>query len=169
MSKMKPAFQPTFAWLCQDPVRLLGFGFGTGLAPRAPGTVGTLPAVFIAGLLLGMGMSKMWLGLLCIPLFFIGIYICHATERALGVHDYGGIVWDEIVAMLLILACIPQGLGWWVSAFCVFRVFDAVKPPPIRWFDRQVSGGFGVMLDDLIAALMSIAVLWLGAWVFDVV
>ncbi|XXQ68111.1 phosphatidylglycerophosphatase A [Neisseriaceae bacterium B1] len=169
MSKTPPAFRPTFAWLCQDPIRLLGFGFGTGLAPKAPGTVGTLPALFISGLLLGMGMSKLVLGLLCIPLFFIGIYICNATEHALGVHDYGGIVWDEIVAMMLILACIPQGLFWWVNAFCVFRFFDAVKPPPIRWFDRQVSGGLGVMLDDVIAALMSVAVLWLGAWVLGVV
>lgn len=169
MSKTPPAVRPTFAWLCQDPIRLLGFGFGTGLAPKAPGTFGTLPALFIAGLLLGMGMSKLVLGLLCILLFFIGIYICNATERALGVHDYGGIVWDEIVAMMLVLACIPQGLGWWCAAFCVFRFFDAVKPPPIRWFDRQVSGGLGVMLDDVIAAVMSIGLLWLGAWLFNVV
>lgn len=109
-------------------------------------------------------MSKLTLGLLCIPLFFLGIWICNVTERALGVHDYGGIVWDEIVAMLLVLACIPQGLGWWTTAFIVFRFFDAVKPPPIRWFDRQVSGGLGIMLDDIIAAVMSIMVLRLLVW-----
>ena len=145
-------------------MRLLGHGFGTGLAPKAPGTVGTLPAVFIAGLLLGCGMSKLTLGLLCIALFFIGIWICNVTERALGVHDYGGIVWDEIVAMMLIYACVPQGLGWWTIAFAVFRFFDAVKPPPIKWFDQRVRGGLGVMLDDLIAAVLSIAVVWLLVW-----
>lgn len=164
MAKTAPAFRPTWTWLMQDPIRLLGFGFGTGLSPKAPGTIGTLPAIPIAGLLLGMGMSKLALGLLCIPLFLLGIWICNMTERALGVHDYGGIVWDEIVAMLLVLACIPQGLGWWTMAFIVFRFFDAVKPPPIRWFDRQVSGGLGVMLDDIIAAVMSIVVLRLLVW-----
>ena len=77
----------------------------------------------------------------------------------MGVHDYGGIVWDEIVAMLLILAFVPQTVLWWLMAFLVFRFFDAVKPPPIKWFDQKVSGGFGVMLDDIIAAIMSIMVL----------
>lgn len=161
MAKRSPSFRPTWRWLCQDPIRLIGFGFGTGLSPKAPGTVGTLPALLIAGLLLGLGMSKLVLGILCIILFVLGIWICNATERALGVHDYGGIVWDEIVAMMFILACIPQGLIWWSMAFIVFRFFDAVKPPPIRWVDSKVSGGLGVMLDDLIAALMSIAVLYL--------
>ena len=88
------------------------------------------------------------------------VFYCNVTERALGVHDYGGIVWDEIVAMMLIYACVPQGLGWWTIAFAVFRFFDAVKPPPIKWFDQRVSGGLGVMLDDLIAAVFSIAVVW---------
>ena len=121
MAKQKPAFAVTWAWLWQRPVCFVGFGFGTGLAPKAPGTVGTLPAVLIAGLLLGCGMSKLMLGWLCVALFFIGIWICDATERALGVHDYGGIVWDEIVAMMLIYACVPQGLGWWAVSFAVFR------------------------------------------------
>ena len=165
-AKKQPAFTPTFPWLWQSPVRLLGFGFGTGLAPKAPGTFGTLPAVFIAGLLLGSGMSRLALALWCIPLFFIGIWICSRTERDLGVHDYGGIVWDEIVAMLFVLACVPQGLGSWTLAFALFRLFDAVKPPPIRWFDRQVSGGFGVMLDDAIAAAFSIAAYYLLTWIF---
>ena len=165
-AKKQPAFTPTFPSLWQSPVRLLGFGFGTGLAPKAPGTFGTLPAVFIAGLLLGSGMSRLALALWCIPLFFIGIWICNRTERDLGVHDYGGIVWDEIVAMLFVLACVPQGLGSWALAFALFRLFDAVKPPPIRWFDRQVSGGFGVMLDDAIAAVFSIATYYLLIWIF---
>lgn len=163
--KIPPTFQPTWAWVWQRPVRFLGFGFGTGLATKAPGTVGTIPAIFIAGLLLGSGMSKLALGLLCIPLFFIGIWICNQTEHDLGVHDYGGIVWDEIVAMMLVLACVPQGLGWWLLAFAVFRFFDAVKPPPIRWLDERVKGGMGVMLDDVIAAIFSIIVVQLCVWI----
>ncbi len=166
MTKQAPAFKPTFSWLLQHPIRFLGFGFGTGLAPKAPGTFGTLPGVLLAGLLLGSGMSKIGLAVLCVILFFIGIPICNRTERDLGVHDYGGIVWDEIVAMMLVLACVPQGLGVWLAAFSAFRFFDAVKPPPIKWFDNKVSGGFGVMLDDVIAAVFSIilihALLWTG-------
>ena len=164
MAKQKPAFTPTFMWLWQRPVCFFGFGFGTGLAPKAPGTFGTLPAIFIAGLLLGCGMSKLMLGMLCIPLFLVGIWICNETERALGVHDYGGIVWDEIVAMILVLACVPQGLGYWTMAFIAFRFFDAVKPPPIKWFDQRVSGGLGVMLDDIIAAVFAMAVVHIIIW-----
>lgn len=159
MSKQKPAFKPTFSWLLKNPVRLLGFGFGTGLAPKAPGTFGTLPALPLAWLLLFLGIGKLGLILLSIVLFLIGIWICNVTEHDLGVHDYGGIVWDEIVAMLLILAFVPQTVFWWLMAFLLFRFFDAVKPPPIKWFDQKVSGGFGVMLDDIIAAIMSVVVL----------
>ena len=91
MAKQKPAFAVTWTWLWQRPVCFVGFGFGTGLAPKAPGTVGTLPAVLIAGLLLGCGMSKLALGLLCILLFFIGIWICNVTERALGCMIMAGL------------------------------------------------------------------------------
>lgn len=159
MSKQKPAFKPTFKWLLQNPIRFLGFGFGSGLAPKAPGTFGTLPALPLAWILLFLNSGKIGLIILSVVLFFIGIWICNVTERDLGVHDYGGIVWDEIVAMLLILAFVPQTVLWWLMAFLVFRFFDAVKPPPIKWFDQKVSGGFGVMLDDIIAAIMSIMVL----------
>lgn len=159
MSKQKPAFKPTLKWLLQNPIRFLGFGFGSGLAPKAPGTFGTLPALPLAWILLFLGSGKIGLIILSVVLFFIGIWICNVTECDLGVHDYGGIVWDEIVAMLLILAFVPQTVLWWLMAFLVFRFFDAVKPPPIKWFDQKVSGGFGVMLDDIIAAIMSIMVL----------
>lgn len=157
--KQKPVFQPTFSWLLQNPVCFLGFGFGSGLAPKAPGTFGTLPALPLAALWLALGGSHWGLLLLCIPLFIVGVWICNHTERALGVHDYGGIVWDEIVAMLAVLAFVPVSWMWWLAAFAVFRFFDAVKPPPIKWFDERVSGGFGVMLDDIIAAVMSVIVL----------
>lgn len=164
MAKQKPAFAPTWAWLLRRPVCWLGFGFGTGLAPVAPGTFGTLPALPLAALWFACGGSAWGLALLCVPLFALGVWICRETERALGVHDYGGIVWDEIVAMLLVLACVPYAWQWWLAAFAAFRFFDAVKPPPIKWFDRRVDGGLGVMLDDVIAALFSIALVQLGVW-----
>ena len=164
MAKPVPAFPITWQWLVKRPVCFIGFGFGTGLAPKAPGTFGTLPALFIAGLLLGCGLGKFGLAVLSVILFFIGIWICDVTERSIGVHDYGGIVWDEIAAMMLVLACVPQGLGWWLAAFAAFRFFDAVKPPPIRWFDQKVRGGFGVMLDDFIAALFATAAVHFLGW-----
>lgn len=167
MPKQKPAFRPTLRWLLQRPLCFLGFGFGSGLAPVAPGTFGTLPALPLAAALAAIGIDGWWLAALCVPLFLFGIRICNATEAALGVHDYGGIVWDEIVAMLLVLAFVPPHWGWWLAAFAVFRFFDAVKPPPVRWFDRRVGGGLGIMLDDLVAALLSVAVLQAAAYLLQ--
>lgn len=154
---------PSFSLLLRDPVCLLAFGFGSGLAPKAPGTFGTLPAFPVAWLLAACGIEGGTLALMCIPLFLAGIFICSHAERVLGVSDYGGIVWDEIVAMLLVLAFTPDGWAWQVAAFAAFRLFDAVKPWPIKWFDRRVHGGFGIMLDDLIAALFALAVLHAAA------
>ena len=164
LAKPQPAQRPTWRWLLQRPWCFLGFGFGSGLAPVAPGTFGTLPALPIAALLAAAGISGWWLALLCVPLFVIGIHICNATEAALGVHDYGGIVWDEIVAMLLVLAVAPMTLAGWVMGFVLFRFFDILKPWPIRWFDQRVEGGLGVMLDDLWAAGFAIVGLWFFAW-----
>lgn len=159
MPKAAPAFRPTFRWLLRRPVCLLGFGFGSGLAPVAPGTFGTLPALPMAAGLMLLGIEGWTLAAVALLLFAAGIPICRHTEAALGVHDYGGIVWDEIAAMLLVLAFTPPHWAWWLAAFALFRFFDAVKPPPIRWFDRRVGGGFGVMLDDFIAALLTLAIL----------
>lgn len=156
--------KPTLLWLLRRPVCLLGFGFGTGLAPKAPGTFGTLPALPITAALFAAGLGAWQIVFLCIILFFIGIYICGATEKALGVADYGGIVWDEIVAMMLVLAFVPQTFAWWLAAFVVFRLFDALKPWPIKWFDARLHGGFGIMWDDILAALFSLLVLKL--WQF---
>ena len=154
-------FKPTFSWLLSRPVCLLGFGFGTGLAPKAPGTFGTLLALPLTGLCFLLGISGVWLVLLCLLLFVAGIKICEITERELGIQDYGGIVWDEIVAMMLVLALIPATVFWWLAAFVLFRLFDALKPWPIRWFDARVHGGFGIMLDDAIAAGFTLAVIYL--------
>ena len=97
----------------------------------------------------------------------VGIGICHETELALGrVHDYSGIVWDEIVAMLFVFSLIPQGFFWWIIGFAAFRFFDIVKPQPISWADSKVNGGLGVMLDDVIAAVYAVLVVGILALIF---
>lgn len=159
-------FKPTFAWLKSRPLCLLGFGLGSGLAPVAPGTFGTLPALPIAFVLHLAGITGWWLATLCLVLFVWGIWICGHTERALGIQDYSGIVWDEIVAMLLVLAFVPFYWAWWLAAFAVFRLFDALKPWPVRWLDARVHGGLGIMLDDAVAAVFTLLVLKLAAWWF---
>lgn len=158
-------FKPTFSWLKQKPICFLAFGFGSGLAPFAPGTFGTLAALPIAFVSALFGLSGWWLALVCTGLFVWGIRICSHAEKALGIQDYGGIVWDEIVAMLFILAFVPFKWYWWLAAFVVFRLFDALKPWPIKWFDARLQGGLGIMLDDIIAAFMTLMVLNIAAWI----
>jgi len=156
--KQAPAFRPDWAFLRRHPAHWLAFGFGSGLASKAPGTWGTLVAYPIFFLLHVLGVGALAISLLCLPLFALGVWVCQLTGDALGVHDYGGIVWDEVVAMLLVLAWAPAGWSGWLLAFVLFRLFDIIKPWPIGWFDRRVHGGFGVMLDDIIAALFALAV-----------
>ncbi len=132
-------------------------GFGAGLMPSAPGTFGTLVAFPIYFLLADLPAFMYWgvIGLMALS----GVWICDRTGRALGVPDHSGIVWDEIVAMLLVLAFAPATPLGFLLAFLLFRLFDIWKPFPIRWLDRQVHGGLGVMLDDLVAALYAILIL----------
>lgn len=151
--------RPDFAWIRQKPARFLAFGFGSGLAPKAPGTFGTLAALPLAFLLHAVGIDGGLLVLLSAALFFWGIGICGSTEKELGKEDFGGIVWDEITAMLLITAFIPFQWSWWLAAFALFRLLDAAKPMPIKWFDQKFSGGLGIMIDDLIAALITIVLM----------
>lgn len=133
-----------------SPVGFLAFGFGSGLSPVAPGTVGTLVAVPVALLLHQLPLAAR-LALLAV-LFVAGIRICTLTSRRLGQHDPGGIVWDEIVAFCLVVAWLPPHWGWWGAAFVLFRVFDILKPWPIRYLEKAVGGGLGIMLDDIVAA-----------------
>lgn len=148
-----------------DPGHLLAVGFGTGLSPKAPGTAGTVAAIPIylvaSALPLGAYLA------LCGLLFALGVWICGRTARALGVHDHPGIVFDEIVGYLITMAAVPVGSGWIVAGFVLFRFFDIVKPWPIRVLDRRVHGGFGIMLDDLVAGLMALALLHLGNTAWD--
>jgi phosphatidylglycerophosphatase A len=132
------------------PAHAIAFGFGAGLAPRAPGTFGTL-----LGWGLGLALGALHPGAL-LPAaaiaFAIGVWACGVTGRDLGIADHGGMVWDEVAAFLLVLAVLPGDLTWQAAAFLLFRVFDIAKPPPIRHFERRYGGGFGVMFDDLLAA-----------------
>jgi phosphatidylglycerophosphatase A len=143
--------KPSWKFLLSHPAHLLSFGFGSGLARKAPGTFGTLVA-FPMYWFLAPRFSPLMFILLLIWAFVIGIWVCDKTGKALGVHDYGGIVWDEIVAFMLVLFFTPPGWHWALLSFVLFRFFDIFKPPPIRYFDTHWHGGLGVMFDDLLAA-----------------
>lgn len=143
--------QPSWRFLFRHPAHFVAFGFGSGLFPGSPGTVGTLVAFPLYWYLAPRLTDAMFIALL-VCLFAFGVWVCGKTGRTLGVADYGGIVWDEIVAFLLVLFFTPDGFFWSLLAFSLFRFFDIVKPPPIRHFDRNWHGGLGVMFDDILAA-----------------
>ncbi len=151
--------RPDPAFLLRHPAHLIAFGFGAGLAPKAPGTAGT-----VLGLPLFWGIAALARDLparlaLLAAAFLLGVWACARAGRALGVADHGGIVWDEIVAYALVLLFTPPGWLWIALAFALFRLFDILKPWPIRFFDTRLKNGFGVMFDDLLAAVYAIAVL----------
>ena len=150
--------RPTARFLIAHPAHFIALGFGTGLAPVAPGTVGTLLAFPIYWLLFPW-LDAPWMFGMITALFVLGVWACGRTGTAMGIADHSGMVWDEVVAMLLILMIVPAGVGWWTAAFFAFRFFDVVKPPPIRYFDRTVKGGFGVMFDDILAAFYTVILL----------
>jgi phosphatidylglycerophosphatase A len=143
-------FRPTPAFAYGHPARVIAFGFGAGLARVAPGTCGTLLA-WPLGWMLAPAHPAIVLPLIAL-LFLLGVWACGVTVAHLGIQDHGSIVWDEIVAFLLVTVLLPRELGWQVAGFLVFRAFDIGKPPPIRWIERRYHGGFGVMFDDLVAA-----------------
>lgn len=151
--------RPDVRFLLRHPAHFLALGFGSGLITPAPGTWGSIAALPLAAGLHLAGVQGVMLAWLALPLFVLGVWVCDVTGRALGVADSGHIVWDEIVAMLLVLAAVPATPVAWLAALLAFRVFDIVKPWPIRWLDARVHGGFGVMLDDVVAALFAVIVL----------
>ena len=145
-----------------DPVHFLAFGFGTGLAPFAPGTFGSIPGLILFWLTLDFGLHVQ-LGI-AVAMALIGIWICGESARRIGVHDHGGIVWDEIVGMYVTLFLAPVSVVGFVLAFVLFRVMDIVKPWPIRDLDHSMRGGLGIMLDDLLAAVYAALLLALYGW-----
>jgi len=150
-------FRPRPGFVLAHPAHAIAFGFGAGLAPFAPGTAGTALGWAI-GWGLGVFHPAVMLGT-ALLFFVIGLWACEVTGRNLGIADHGGMVWDEVVAFLLVLAIVPGELAWQAAAFVAFRFFDIAKPPPIRHFERRYGGGFGVMFDDLVAAAYTLLLL----------
>jgi phosphatidylglycerophosphatase A len=157
MSDAAP-IRPDWAFMRGRLSRVLALGFGSGLSPIAPGTVGTLWA-WIVFQPLASWLSPPALLALCAVGFVVGIWACGRTAEALGVADHGAIVWDEVIAFWLVLTLAPGGFVAQLMAFALFRLFDIVKPPPIRYFDATIKNGFGVMFDDLLAAFYALLVI----------
>lgn len=163
---------PNFFELCKQPQQLLALGFGSGLAPKAPGTFGTLAAIPLY--LLFSHFPFLIHAIIVLVTFFVGIYLCQYTADALGVHDHPAIVWDEFVGFWLTMSFLPLfkiALTWQLllAGFVLFRFFDIVKPWPIRIVDRKVHGGFGIMFDDILAGIYAgfvilVLVRFLPAW-----
>ena len=149
--------RPSAAFAFRHPAHVIALGFGAGLFPWAPGTAGTLVAIPLWWLVAGL--EPLLLFTLIAWLYGIGVWACGVTGRNLGVADHGAMCWDEVVAFLLVLSLIPADPWWQAAAFLLFRVFDVVKPPPIRQLEMRFKGGFGVMFDDLLAAGYTLLVL----------
>lgn len=137
----------------KNPVHFLALGFGSGLAAKAPGTFGTLAAVPLYLLMAPLPLTW-YIGLTLLSVF-AGFYICGKAAQDMGVHDHGAIVWDEVVGLLITMIAAPAGWGWLLVGFGLFRFFDIIKPWPIRWLDAKVHGGFGIMIDDVLAGVFS--------------
>ena len=150
--------RPSWRLVLRHPAHLLAFGFGLGLVPVAPGTAGTLLAFPIYWALAPSVGPFVFFGVIA-AFFVIGLWACEHTGRAIGKADHGGIVWDEVVAFLLVLFFTPAQPLWQALAFVLFRLFDILKPPPIAYCDRTLTGGFGVMFDDVLAAFYTLIVL----------
>ena len=136
-----------------SPVLFFAFGFGAGLAPKAPGTVGTLVAVPIYLLLVH---TNWWIySAVVLVSFGLGIWICGKSSEELGIHDHGGVVWDEMVGYWITMFLAPTGWVWILLGFGIFRALDILKPWPIRVVDKHIHGGIGIMLDDVLAGIMA--------------
>lgn len=166
---MNAIARPTASFMLRHPAHWLALGFGSGLSPKAPGTVGTLWS-WLSFLVLSQWLSQAQWGLVIIGSLLIGIWACTVTARHMGSADPGAIVWDEVVAFWIVLWLLTPA-AWWVqlTAFALFRYFDAAKPGPVGWADRrykmrpgQAIGwrqGFGILFDDLVAALCTLLVI----------
>ena len=150
--------RPTLRFLLSHPAHFIALGFGAGLAPVAPGTFGTLVAIPMAIALRAYLPDALFLAAVVVFLA-LGVWAAAVTGRDLGVPDHGAIVWDEVVAFLLVLYFVGDDAVGVAFAFLLFRAFDIVKPPPIRQLDAVMKNGAGVMLDDLLAAGYTLLVL----------
>ncbi len=146
-----------------SPVQFLAFGFGSGLMPKGPGTAGTLMAVPLFLLMADWGLPLYTTVVFVTAI--LGVWICGVASRQLGVHDHGGIVWDEFVGYWITMWAVPVSWLWIIAGFVVFRVFDILKPWPISVLDKKVGGGFGIMIDDVVAGIMACITLHLAMWI----
>lgn len=148
---------PSFKQVFTNSNHFFAFGFGSGLARRAPGTFGTLAAIPVYWLIqdLAWPIYGTWL----LVTFALGVYWCDRSSKQLGVHDHGGIVWDEFVGYWVTMFLAPKGWGWILLGFVLFRFFDIIKPWPINWLDRKVHGGLGIMIDDVLAGIYAFILL----------
>lgn len=138
----------------KDPANFLAFGLGSGCSPKAPGTAGTVIAVL---LYLPLQYLPLWLYLgFIVVTFILGVWLCEHASKSLGVHDHGGIVWDEFVGYWITMIAAPAGWLWILLGFVLFRLFDIWKPWPIKLADKKVGGGFGVMFDDVLAGIYAL-------------
>ena len=158
--KLKRNRLPAGYW--KNPVHLVACGFGTGASPYAPGTAGTLVGIVFFVAMHGLGLP-LYLVLLLL-LFLGGIWFCERTAKDFGVHDHSGIVWDEVVGYLVGMIAMPLHWFWIIAGFFVFRFYDVFKPFPIRRVDLKVKGGFGIMFDDVLAGIYTLATLHAGYW-----
>lgn len=149
----------------QDPVYFIAFGFGSGLMPKAPGTWGTLAAIPLY-LLIAYFHWSVYLSITLLA-FILGVWVSDKVTKDLGIHDYKGIVWDEVVGYLLTMFLVPKGFVWMLWGFILFRIFDIWKPYPISYVDRKIHGGFGIMLDDVLAAIPAALFLHLLVWSYS--
>ena len=152
--------QINFSELLKRPACFLGLGFGSGLAPKAPGTFGTLAALPIYWLMQGLPLIT-YISIVVLA-FIAGIWICQKSAEWLGKDDPSAVVWDEIVGYLITMIAAPAGWQWMVIGFVLFRFFDILKPWPINLADKAIHGGLGIMVDDVIAGIFSLVVIqWL--------
>ena len=156
--------KPEFAVLLRHPAYFIAFGGGSGLAPKAPGTFGSLAAIPLYLLLAPL--APIIYFFVTLALLFLGVWACARTERDLGVHDHPGIVWDEVVGMLVTLFLAPAGWVWLLIGFGLFRLFDIWKPFPISWLNAHGKGGWGIMLDDVAAGVAAAVCLQVFAWLW---
>ena len=149
----------------RNPLHWLATGFGSGLSPFAPGTFGTLAAIPFYLLMMYLPLS-VYIAVTVVAAV-AGIWICQSATKAIGQDDHGSIVWDEFVGVWITMIAAPKGLLWLLAGFLIFRVFDIIKPWPIRWLDRYVKGGLGIMVDDVLAGVFGLVVMKVLALIFD--